>query len=219
MRACSGSGSCGPRVSLCRISRQRSAWLCSSAMSSAKLPPGGCVARQLLGHHGDGGERRAELVRGGGGEAVERVQLLLAGEHHLGGRERLGHLPRFLGQPPDVEREEHHAGQHGGQHADVVEQSADRSRPAGTRAAAGRRTQASARGCGRQHAERDRVARRQRRGRDRDRRHDQEHEGVLDAAGKVEQSGELHDVVGEQGGGERRAEPGARRSSACAGRR
>ena len=68
------------------------------------------------------GERRAKLVRGGGGKTIERVQLLLAGEHHLGRGERIGHLPGFLGQPPDVEGEENHARQHGGQNAELVEQ-------------------------------------------------------------------------------------------------
>ena len=209
MRACKGSGSVGPRVSLRRISRQRSAWLCSSARSSAKLPSRRRVARQLLGHHGDGGERRAELVRGRGGQAVERVQLLLAGQHHLGGGQRIGHLARLLGEPPGVERQEQHAGEHRGQHADIVERRqieaarrVPRQRPVEEYEQRG--------GPGRQHAERDRVARRQRGGRDRHRRHDQEHEGVLDAAGQIEQRGELKDVVGQQDGGERGAEPGAR---------
>ena len=44
------------------------------------------VAHQLLGHDGDGGERRAEAVRRGGGKAVERRNLLLAREHQLAPR-------------------------------------------------------------------------------------------------------------------------------------
>ena len=67
------------------------------------------VAQQLLGDDRDGGERRAELMRGRGGKTVERVQLLLAREHHLGGGERVGHLPRLLGRAPGIEREEHDA--------------------------------------------------------------------------------------------------------------
>ena len=58
---------------------------------------------ELLGHERDGGERRAELVGGGGGEAVELGQVLLAGEHQLGRGERLGELARLLGDPPGVD--------------------------------------------------------------------------------------------------------------------
>ena len=105
-----------------------------------QLAPRRGVPRQLLGDHGDGRERRAELVRRRGGETVERVQLLLARQHHLGGGQRVRHLPRLLGEPPGIERQEDHARQHRGQEADVVEQSADRRWSRGTRAAAdGRR--------------------------------------------------------------------------------
>ena len=59
---------------------------------------------ELLGDERDGGERRAELVRGRGGEAVELGQVLLAGEHQLGRGERLGELARLLGDPPGIDR-------------------------------------------------------------------------------------------------------------------
>jgi hypothetical protein len=59
------------------------------------------LALEFAGDEGDRRERRTELVRGGGGEAVERRQVLLAGEHHLGRVERAGEFSRFLG---DLER-------------------------------------------------------------------------------------------------------------------
>ena len=77
MRACSGSGSVGARVSFFRISRQRAAWRLQQRQVLGELAPRRGVPRQLLGDHGDGRERRAELVRRGGGEPVEGVQLLL----------------------------------------------------------------------------------------------------------------------------------------------
>ena len=61
------------------------------------------LALQFLGDERDGGERRAEFMRGGGGEAVEGVEMLLAGQHHLGGVQRLRQLPRFLGDAEGVD--------------------------------------------------------------------------------------------------------------------
>ena len=46
----------------------------------------------------------------------------------LGGGQRIRHLPRLLGQPPDVQREKHHARQHGGQDADACRAAAGRGR-------------------------------------------------------------------------------------------
>ncbi len=40
-------------------------------------------------------KRRAELVGGGGGKPVELGQMLLAGEHQLGRRQRVRQLPRI----------------------------------------------------------------------------------------------------------------------------
>ena len=47
-------------------------------------------ARELAGDELDGGERGAELVRGGGGEAADGGQALLAAQRLLGGAQRLG---------------------------------------------------------------------------------------------------------------------------------
>ena len=59
-------------------------------------------ALELAHHHRNGRERRAELVRGGGSEAVELREVLLAREHQLGRGERVGQEPRLLGDLPRV---------------------------------------------------------------------------------------------------------------------
>ena len=93
-------------VSLARISRQRVACSRSSRTSS----PCGASARdrvlQFLGDHRDGRQRRAELVRGGGGEPVELREMLLARQHQFGGGQRVGELARFLGDLPGVDADE-----------------------------------------------------------------------------------------------------------------
>ena len=48
-------------------------------------------------------ERRAQFVGGGGGDAVELAQVLLAGERELGGGQRAGELARLLGDPAAVD--------------------------------------------------------------------------------------------------------------------
>ena len=63
----------------------------------------GHLALELAGDEGDGGERRAELVRGGRGEPVEGGEMLLAGEHHLGGIERAGELAGLLGDAEGID--------------------------------------------------------------------------------------------------------------------
>jgi hypothetical protein len=151
-------------------------------------------------------------VRGCGGETIERVQLLLASEHHLGGGQRVRHLPGLLGQPPDVEREKHHARQHGGQNAELVEL---RYVEAGAAVPGQRmmvRHQPGAGACG-QHAEHDGVAERHGGCRDGDGRHQQERERILDAARQIEQPGQLEDVVGQQAGRQLRAEARAGREA------
>ena len=174
------------------------------------MPVLGRGAGQLLGDDRDGRQRRAELVRRGCREAVERMQLLLARQHHLGGGERIAHLPRLLGEPPHIERKKDGAGEHGGQHTEIVEggQLEAASRVPGQRPVP---VYEHDRGTGSQHAKRNRIARRQRRGRNRHRRDDQKHERVLDPAGQVEERRQLDDVVGEQRRCEYRAEPRAHR--------
>ena len=91
---------CPARSACCRMSRQRLLCSRSSRMSSACGPPGGSSRSSSLATSGDGGERRAELVRRRRGEAVERGEVLLARQHQLGGGERVGELARLLGDLP-----------------------------------------------------------------------------------------------------------------------
>ena len=82
-------------VSLARMSRQRCACSRSSRTSSACGAFGGDRALQLLGDHRDGRQRRAELMRGGGGKPVELREMLLARQHQLGRGQRVGELARL----------------------------------------------------------------------------------------------------------------------------
>ena len=68
------------------------------------------VGRHAVGElargHRDRRERTAELVRGGGREPPSAEQLLLAGERHLGRRERIRQAARLVGDPPGVGRDQ-----------------------------------------------------------------------------------------------------------------
>ncbi len=66
----------------------------------------GDFALQFLGDEHDRRKRRAELMGGGGGEAVERGQPLFAREHEFRRRKRLSHLPRLLFDAPGIDRDE-----------------------------------------------------------------------------------------------------------------
>ena len=63
---------------------------------------GGRVAQQLLGHHLDGGQRRAQLVGGGGGQSAQRRQPLLARQHVLGDGQRQFHACRLRRRVPGI---------------------------------------------------------------------------------------------------------------------
>ena len=76
----------------------------------------------LLGDQRDGGERRAELVRGGGGEPVERRQMLLALQHQFGGGERVGEQPRLLGDAQGIDAGEGDRGEHRHPHAGDIDE-------------------------------------------------------------------------------------------------
>ena len=87
----------------------------------AGLPRTGDIGFQIVADHGDLFPGNAELMRCRRRKTVECVELLLACQHELGCGQRVGHLAGFLGEPPGIERQEDHARQHGGQHADLVE--------------------------------------------------------------------------------------------------
>ncbi len=93
-----GSPADGSSVSLARMPRQRCACSRNRLTSSANGEFGLDRTLELGRDHRDGGERRAELMRGRGGEPVELGEMLLAREHELGGGKRVGQLPRFFGQ-------------------------------------------------------------------------------------------------------------------------
>ncbi|MEI9898990.1 MAG: hypothetical protein WDN31_01430 [Hyphomicrobium sp.] len=113
------------------------------------------------------------IVRGGGSEAVERMQLLLARQDDVGGAQRRRHLPRLLRQPPGIKSDERRRDAKRGEGSQLVDE---------------RQLQLDARIPGQglvgddehrgggegDQPERDRVAQRQRRRRHRDRR-DHEH--------------------------------------------
>jgi hypothetical protein len=152
----------------------------------------------------------ASVVRRRRRQPVERVQLLLACQHVLGGRECRRHQARLLRQARRIECQEDHAGDDGGHHADVVEPRQRECLVARPGQGQVPFHQPDGGGDG-QDAEQHRIACRQRCGRDRDRRHDQEHEGVLDAAGQIQQQRQFDDVPGQQVRGESGAQPIARR--------
>ncbi len=91
------------------------------------------AAAHLLGHDLDGGQGRAELVGGGGGEAAEGRQALLAGQHGLGGGERQLHARRLGRRLPGVGGGETDADHQGGQLAPTIEGRQDERRGVGPR--------------------------------------------------------------------------------------
>ena len=62
----------------------------------------GQFPRQFPGHHGDGGERAAEFVGGGRGDAAHGGHALFAGQRLLCGRQCGRELPGLLGHPPGI---------------------------------------------------------------------------------------------------------------------
>ena len=163
-------------------------------------------ALQLLGDHRDGRERRAELVRGGGGEPVELRERLLARQHQLGRGQRLGELPAFLGDLPGVDADEADREQDREPDAEQID-------PRQLQRILGvprQRIVHEHQHGGAQHgkaAEHQRDARRQRGRRQQHRRQEQEGERVLQSAGQEQQHRKLGDVEGEQPGRALRLEP------------
>ena len=52
---------------------------------------------------GDGGKRRAELMRRSGRQAIELREMLLARQHELGRRKRIRELTSFFGYLPRID--------------------------------------------------------------------------------------------------------------------
>ncbi len=170
------------------------------------------LADQLLGHHHDGAEGRAEFVGRRGRQPVELGEVLLAGENQLGGGEGLGEEPRLLRHPPRVDPREGGAEQdRGPDPRDVQERQLDP--PVGEPGQRPVHQGQQGREPDRQEAQRERPLRRQRGGGDQDGGEEQQGERVLQAAREEQQRGELHDVEGEQQGRGIVAEPVARREA------
>jgi hypothetical protein len=72
--------------------RQRSAWLRSRR------------AFELVRHHGDGAQRRAQLVGRGRGQRAQRRQALFARQSKLGGGKTGRHPRAFAGDAPGIDR-------------------------------------------------------------------------------------------------------------------
>ena len=148
----------------------------------------------------DGAERRAEVMRSRRRESVELREMLLARQHQLGRRQRVGEIARLLGDAPGVD-----AGEGEAQHErdPVSELVVERQhRPVGP-GPGQRQVKAAEQGRERRgkQSQSECALRRQGRRRDQHRGEEQEGEGVLQPSGHVEQGGELDDVEGEQRGG------------------
>ena len=139
----------------------------------------------------------AELMGGGGGEAVELGQIVLAGQHQLGGDEGIGELPGYLDDLPRIDADIADRQQQREPHADHVERRQLQLlllRPwqrivdehEDGRAGDG------------EAGEHQRHARRQRRRRNQHRPGEQERKRVLQAPRQEQQHRELDDVEREQ---------------------
>ena len=162
---------------------------------------------ELARGHRDGGERTAEVMRRRGRKAAQRGQLLLAGERHLRGRQRIRQPARLVGDAPgiagDQRRAEH---QREPQAADVERRQAERAlrhgRSVGNRASRWRPRSPE--------AEHHRRPQRQRGRRKRHRHDQQDRERVLQPAGQRQQKRQLQDVVAQQQGGAALGQPRGR---------
>ncbi|BAQ48319.1 hypothetical protein Maq22A_c27440 [Methylobacterium aquaticum] len=179
-------------------------------LGDARVRRGAELAVEFLGHHRDGGERRAEFVGRRRRQPVELRQVLLAGEHQLGRGERPGELARLLGDPPGVDPREGGAEQDRGPDArDVQERQFQglagepRQRPVDE---GEHRRQADG-----EEPQRQGVGRGQRGRGDQHGCQEEQRERVLQPAGEEEERRELDDVEGEEQHRRVVAEPMARR--------
>src|SRR6516165_1589993 len=152
---------------------------------------------QLFGDQRDGGERRAEFMRGGGRQSVDLREVLFACQHQFGRRQRVRELARFLGDLPGMQTDEGDREQNGEPHPHYVDlgQSERRLGIPGQRIVHehqhGRASDGKA-------AEHERHPRWQRSGRDQNRPEKKQCERVLQPAGEEQQHRELGGVEGKQ---------------------
>ena len=153
----------------------------------------GQLVEQLRAHQLDRRERCAKLMRGRRDDAAEVGQLLFARQRHLGGNQCVGHGVDLVGHAPGIERHEADADDDRQPEAEAEdvghlkddilrrsqrkiekpEQGDEENRRTGEQR---RRLEAQG-GC-----------------RNRDRRKDQKREGVVEAAGQIDQEAQLREI-------------------------
>ena len=158
------------------------------------------LAGHLLGDDGDGGQRRAELMGGGGGQGAEGRQPLLARQDRLGDVQGQRHARRFDRGLAHIARRERDAGEVGDRRADLEGHRHGEARARHVRQRQGDEGQDQRGRRGQpaqdQHGRQGQGGRRQGHGRDQD-----QQEGVGRTAGEEDQRADLQDVDGELGGG------------------
>ena len=194
-----------------RISRQRS--LCERSSVTSSLVSRIAAERpfHLLGDQRDGGERRAELVRGRRRQPVERRQMLLALQHQFGGGQRIGEQPRLFGDAEGIDGGEGDDGDDRHPHAGDIDERHGELALRDTRAAADGRTPASV-AMAITSAPSSRGQRERQRGRRDDDGHGhQQRERIGQPAGHVEQAGKLQRVEDQDAERRKRRQPVRRR--------
>ncbi|MND92455.1 hypothetical protein D3C80_846100 [compost metagenome] len=159
---------------------------------------GGGVAQHLLGHDLDGGQRRAQLMSGGGGQAAQGRQPLFALQHVLGGGQGQLQLVGVGRHLPGVARGEQHPCRQGQAQAQAIEQRQLQVLVQPPRQGQGP-VEEEAHGDDGHDPQDHRLARGQGGGGDGHRRHQQQAEGVGQAPGQSQQGGQLQDVEAQLG--------------------
>ncbi len=196
--------------SLPRIARQRS----TDSSSRLKIVGERLVVRRLGGHfpddQRDGGERRPQFVRGGGGEPVELREMLGARQNEFRRGQRARRLPRLGRHPVGVERHESGADPESKPDAGHVKGRKDELLAADP---GERQVEAQERGRAgeRKREQAERPTKRQRGRGDGDGGEKQDDERIGDPSGQEQQPRQLKNVVGEKNGRVAFAEPRADR--------
>ncbi|VDC49272.1 hypothetical protein BREV_BREV_03533 [Brevundimonas mediterranea] len=164
-----------------------------------RVAVGGRGALKLLGHHLDGRQRRAQLVRRRRRQPAQGRQPLLTLQHVLGRGQGQFQLLGVGRHPPGVAGGEHHSRHQGHGHAEPIEQGQVEILVGAPGQGLGPEEQHPDRDQG-QQAQQQGLARGQGRRGDRHRRHQQQAEGVLQPAGQAQQQAQLEDVEPQMDG-------------------
>ena len=179
--------------------RQRSAWLRSRRTSSASCESGRQHALQFMRHHGDGAQRRSQLMGRGGGQRAQRRQALFARQSKLGGGKTGRHPGAFAGDAPSIDRGKSDAEHQRGPEAGLIKlrQHEMLGRRPGQRFVH-HRDQRSRRQ--RDATQDQRIAQIEGRRRDDDGSDEHQGERIGDAAGEIKKGRQLQHVVSEING-------------------